>query len=362
MPWRLCRFSALPLLQVLISNSSQANAPLTLDNSGGFNNPKDGQYKDWLKYHSRSIMDWYGLIVAVETLRCKGIAQILQKLIIIPQLIGYNHEFVFPKRDVLLHSISSLMLFPNEKDQQNFSCYLALCYQHLLHELVQERQPTDKIFPAFLDVLASLLDGQPLSNPFSSRQAEAFKHYTAALHEARFSQDGKGSLQERFIRGFFAGIMLNLALTEKISLTKAAKRLEDSWPELKREEPDLHGMAPDVTPTNLLQNVWPVFKDVAHLWAALQDFSHTLPSLKDVFHPFDLRDLVEKSSIIVKDPDTQKMVRVPLTIWPSQGGGWYAFLYKANHILDVGLGKDGSKPLLSEANCWRFVLSDPKSS
>ena len=259
--------------------------------------------------------------------------------------------------ELYLHMVAGRMMFP--RSAENFMAYLCLGINDLLSRLLKDEVPTERAFTGIFALVTSLFPQKYLPNV-------AWDKYQSYIRNARFPSQGKGSLAERTIRGKFAGLLLNLALLEHKSLTEAATLLVERWQHVRT--PMEEGFETDpvtITVDNLMQNIWPEYRYSAHLWAAIQDFN--LPDIEndafwdESFPLLRLSDVVEKGIIRVHTPEGE-VIQESQTIWPSQFSGWHAFLYKANHIIEVcttrGNSKGSTKPLLVAEDCWQFPIPD----
>lgn len=263
--------------------------------------------------------------------------------------------------ELYLHVVAGHMLFP--RDEENCTAYLCMGIDDVISsqisdglsdaEAVSHTMPfVNKLFPVDGTLAAALLPTPSFS----------WDVYQYSKRNARFSAEGKGSIEERATRGRFAGLLLNLALAENCSLTEAAARVEVIWHE-KRSDIWNHpsGDPLTVTSSNLMQNIWPEFKASAHLWAALQDFSVPDDAPLFSFKFFRLSGIAENFAIVMASPEGG-FTHVQQTIWPSKFSGWRSLIYKSNHILEEcalrGNAKGSTKPLLVADDCWQFSLPD----
>jgi len=268
--------------------------------------------------------------------------------------------------DFELYAVSAAMLFPNDERRQKE--YLCLAIDEMYsRRLDDQSEDQDTVRKAFGDAIVSVFLEEIAEEAAPSKikimpgpgAGVAHRKYQATLQAARFSAEKKGPIRERMWRGFLAGVMLTGALLENMSLADASRRIEEkASPDIRKERPEFFEDMPTITADNLQQNVWPEFKDAAHLWAALRDFVPDSYS-PDKYGLIDLSCLAELGNIMVlKDDGT--MENISLTSWPSQHFGWKAFLWKANHIfecaLKLGNRKYVRKPLLDPDTCWRFLL------
>lgn len=261
-----------------------------------------------------------------------------------------------------LLEVEAWMLFPSGTNaERNRKAYEALGIHMVLTEMLGDTafEPAKVFLGVTRHVLRrfgnvdNLPDGDVNDQDVSFRAVlrDAWSAYQTHLRDANFPLKGKGSITERYVRGSLAGSLLSVVLLGNISLEKAAGYLCSDIDALKKQCPSeiAQGIAqyyPTVTAQNLIQNIWPEFKPVAHLHMALQDFSGGFFKESYTGPMLFLSDLQE----------------IDKQVLPSRWSGWRNFLHKANYILrncvEGGPRKQSSKSLLSYEHCVRWLLSD----
>ena len=260
--------------------------------------------------------------------------------------------------EIYLHIVAGKMLFP--KGEENFIPYFCLGVDDVLSSLI-----CDGIEPTI--AFSIIFQGIRKFFPNDSMPNLSWELYRYYLRTAQFPSEGKGSIEERGIRGQFAGALLNCALMNSLSLTKAAETFEEEWDQKRTELVKYIGPDPlTITASNFMQNIWPEFKKSAHLWAAYQDFSFS-PDASLLGHKFPflrLSNLTELGEIVFNNREGERC-SISRTIWPSKYTGWRSFIYKSNHILAEctrrGNVKNSTKPLLLASECWQFPIPDLES-
>jgi len=105
-------------------------------------------------------------------------------------------------------------------------------------------------------------------------------------------EDFRQSFNDRLCKGMLTGRVLNVALSKKISLNEAIKLCVHMEQQGDHVRPDGEfracGFSMKFTEDNFTKNIWPIFKDIAHLWAALGHFKYVdSPYVSLVFIDFD---------------------------------------------------------------------------
>jgi len=199
--------------------------------------------------------------------------------------------------------------------------------------------------------------------------AQAWNTYHKILMQAHFPAQGKGSIFERFRQGQMAGNLLAIAYKHNLSLNAAAELLEEEingMCEFAQKNKSIElindelSEYPVLTAHNLIQNIWPKFKSVAHFWAALFDFNVDIQKERcrcDLIPLVDIRELSESwhrnkegKSVLIFKP-----------VWPTKYSGWRCFIYKSRHIFNRckkcrTFKITTHKPLLSLDECWQVIF------
>lgn len=259
---------------------------------------------------------------------------------------------------IYLHIVAGKMLFPN--NGENFVSYFCLGLNDVFSSMICDGMKPDVAFSIIYQAVLKLFPNDLMPN----LSWEQYQYYSRS---AQFPTEGKGSIEERKIRGQFAGALLNCALMNSLSLTKAAETFEAEWDQKRTELVKCIGPDPlTITASNFMQNIWPEFKKSAHLWAAYQDFSFS-PDASLLGHKFPflrLSNLTELGEIVFNNREGERC-SISRTIWPSKYTGWRSFIYKSNHILAEctrrGNVKNSTKPLLLASECWQFPIPDLES-
>ena len=263
---------------------------------------------------------------------------------------------------VLAHVVAGLMLFPEQQDTKNLGSYISLGIDAVFSAALKGGMRPQEAFASLLEVVSPFFENpQQQGMPDKLRHAAAWHNYQRALREARFPAKGKGSIAERFMRGQLAGLLVNIVLLNKLSLTKAADAVEAQWPEVKGSLSErIQDSVPTMTAANLMQNVWSAFRTVGHLWAALLDFDLGEQLREEDAILLDLSAIHEVASIMMPATDGQRREHVTLAVWPSRYTGIMSLLFKANHIFAAsnkrGPLKHSSKPLLPADDCWNIIF------
>ena len=281
--------------------------------------------------------------------------------------------------ELFLHYVAGKMLFP--KCDENFTSYLCLGIDDVLSMMVRDGTSPDKAFSFIYSIVLTLFSEEVVTSENTSGKKHAhdatfffnsgrnqfpWEKYGYYLRNSRFPIEGKGSISERITRGKFAGFLLNIALKNNLSLTKAAENFEKNWNINRPHLNELLGNDPlTISADNFMQNIWPEFKKSAHLWAAFQDFTFDLRAdpLGFKFSFFRLSDITEFGGIICLNQDNIH-TNTPTALWPSKYSGWRSLIYKSNYILTEctkrGNTKNSPKPLLLASDCWQFSIPPNK--
>ncbi len=261
------------------------------------------------------------------------------------------------------HMVAAHMLFP--RNEQNRLGYVCLGLNSIISTLLTQNVPPEKLFPVLLNSLHSLFADIAYHKEFIKNypniitQWDVFQDIVA---NTRFSVSGKGSIEEAMIRGKIAGYVLTHALMHKESLMKAAERIVDE----QTIYSDVINGAFILTRDNIINNIWPEFKQSAHLWAASNDFEDMgltkKPVCKTVFlNLYEIRPHVFYEEYLNYIKDNFGVEQKELEIFPpSKYLGWQAFLDKSNSVLQMCedyIGPSGTaKPILKRDECWTFPI------
>lgn len=158
-----------------------------------------------------------------------------------------------------------------------------------------------------------------------------------------FEQD----FTERFSKGVLSGLILQSAVRNKTSIAQAIKTIiagnqqgEQCFPE---DFLQVRGMPIKLTEANLTNNIWPKFKNAAHLWASLSHFQvdEDMPEISRCF--------IMLNSLRLKHP------AAPIA-------GVVEFLSMANKYLDEACSftpPHSGKPLLERSEAREIFLTPP---
>jgi len=158
--------------------------------------------------------------------------------------------------------INSVMLFPGDKGKQAEYMYLTVPeYTSQVYSLMVANGLDENHSSKFLSTLQSVVINK-IGNIYE---------YSMAISKPRgdyFRQQYK----EMFVKGFTAGAVLAICLSEKVSKSRAIRMyIENIQNDCNKRASDhmVNGVNVKFTESNIANNIWPRYKDVAHYWAAL---------------------------------------------------------------------------------------------
>lgn len=163
--------------------------------------------------------------------------------------------------------LSGAMLFPRDKDIKKLLNYKAMYLMdtvgHFVNKCGMERR----------------LAGEYLVN-YAIEMFRGWDNFLASLINVKLPEKGKGSPQSIAQHGYLTGIIFRRVLFEDESLSKASDFIINNA--------DAIGMLSDVgySKENIINNIWPAYKHVAHVWAAMLEFE--LPESVDKYIRLDL--------------------------------------------------------------------------
>lgn len=181
-------------------------------------------------------------------------------------------------------ALTAGMLYPSPKDIEDRREYL---YKALISYLAEQARYASSVG------LNPMETNKALIYLFSSAQAAIgglvdLDKYLLIQRKEDFRQ----AFNDRLCKGILTGLVLNTALGKRISLNEAIKQCVNVEQQAEHVKPDGEfkacGFSMKFTEDNFTKNIWPVFKDIAHLWAALSHFKYKdSPYVPLVFIDFD---------------------------------------------------------------------------
>lgn len=165
-------------------------------------------------------------------------------------------------------NIAAVMLYPRDSDKILRLHYIARCLVSSVPFLVGEgRHPEEEVGNIFYSLVQCAFG--------------CWELFEEALLMHKLPAKGRGSLEERSKMGYEAGALFRAAFYHESSLRAATSHLS----EVLGNSPELMQDIGYLSKENLLNNIWPQFKDVAHLWASLHVFE--LPEGGDKYIALD---------------------------------------------------------------------------
>ncbi len=181
-------------------------------------------------------------------------------------------------------ALTAGMLYPASKDMEDRREYL---YKALISFLAEQARYASSVG------LTPVETNKALIVFFSAAQAAIggwidLDKYLLIQRKEDFRQ----AFNDRLCKGMLTGLVLNTALGKRISLNEAIKQCINAEQQGAHVKPDGEfracGFTMKFTEDNFTKNIWPVFKDIAHLWAALSHFKYKdSPYVPLVFIDFD---------------------------------------------------------------------------
>lgn len=158
-----------------------------------------------------------------------------------------------------------------------------------------------------------------------------------------FTEKGKGSLAERIMQGRICGqICLIMVLAEK-SLSETVKTAIPELEKLKKTSVENQNTMPSLTVDNIMNTVWPKFRDVAWLWSAL--------SIEEPAHDGQRLSLDQIS--FYKNSYTEDL--------EVHRGGWWGFMDFALKVFDLLRAQKKISLEQKSTFPWRFFFQLPES-
>ena len=158
--------------------------------------------------------------------------------------------------------INSVMLFPGDKEKQTEYMYLTVPeYTSQSYALMVSKGLDENTSSKYLSTLQSVLINR-IGN---------IHDYSMAISKPR-GDYFRQQYSEMFVKGLSAGAVLALCLSKKISKSRAIRMyLENIQNDCCKRAGEymISGVNVRFTESNIANNIWPRYKDVAHYWAAL---------------------------------------------------------------------------------------------